>query len=244
LIKGGAHQLVEQIAKGLSPRTGVEVVAVEMSASGVVVRTRSGEAIKADGCVVAVPLGVLKAGAIRFSRQLPAGTRSAIANLKVGLLDKVFLNYPNQWWPGGVTQLGTVGKPIDQTISAFPLKAVTDTPLAVAFIGGSHAAGLERQGASTMVTAVTSQLRSGFGQAAVSANTATSAWNSDPFARGSYSYLGPDASSDDRQALAALQGRLIFAGEHTSTLRPSTMDGAWLSGQAAGRSLARVVRPN
>lgn len=53
-------------------------------------------------------------------------------------------------------------------------------------------------------------------------------WQQDPFALGSYSYLPPGASPDDRAALgASVDKRLFFAGEATSLDYPATVRGGF-----------------
>jgi monoamine oxidase len=59
-------------------------------------------------------------------------------------------------------------------------------------------------------------------------------WAQDPFAFGSYSYLAVGSSNRDRELLATpVADRLFFAGEATRTDYPSTVHGAYLSGQRA-----------
>eukprot|EP00931_Biecheleriopsis_adriatica_P095959 TRINITY_DN69610_c0_g1_i1.p1 TRINITY_DN69610_c0_g1~~TRINITY_DN69610_c0_g1_i1.p1 ORF type:complete len:200 (-),score=37.09 TRINITY_DN69610_c0_g1_i1:183-734(-) len=61
-----------------------------------------------------------------------------------------------------------------------------------------------------------------------------SCWQADEFSLGSYSYLPPGATQQHRKALAEPHGkRVLFAGEHTRTDYPSTVHGAYLSGQQA-----------
>ncbi len=236
MIRGGASQLVEAVASGLEARTGVEVKTVSRDGRGVRVVTASGETIAADGCVVTVPLGVLKAQSIRFDPPLPARQRRAISGIGFGLLEKTFLSYGSAWWPQDIQSLGTVGEPLARTVAAFELARVTGTPLAVGFTGGSWAAELERAG--TTSEEVVRSLRSGFGDQATPQETLSTAWRSDPFARGTYSHLAPGTDASWRTVLGRPAGRLVLAGEHTSVARPSTMDGAWLAGQAAARRLA------
>ena len=242
LIKGGASQLVNKIAEGTKVETGVEVTSIKASRSKVEVRTRAGKTITADGCVVAVPLGVLKASTIRFDPPLPSATRRAIARVGVGLLDKVFLSYDAAWWPAAANQLGTIGEPLANTISVFPLSKLTGTPLAVGFTGGPYAARLEKAGPASMTAAVIERFRAGFGTAATPVASEQTNWRKDPFSRGSYSYLTPQSGYSDREALGKLNGRLILAGEHTSIDRPATMDGAWLAGKTAAARLASKLR--
>ncbi len=51
------------------------------------ITTRSGE-IRAQGCILTVPIGVLKAGGIRFTPELPAATRDALAGMRYGRSDQ------------------------------------------------------------------------------------------------------------------------------------------------------------
>ncbi|EDX11196.1 GD14861 [Drosophila simulans] len=77
--------------------------------------------------------------------------------------------------------------------------------------------------------------------------TVVTRWRSDPWARGSYSYVSVGSSGSDYDLLAApvippsskdAEGlpRLFFAGEHTIRNYPATVHGAYLSGlREAGR---------
>jgi len=241
MIRGGAFQLVEAIAAGTKVSLSTAVTAITQSADGASVRTSTGETITADGCIITLPLGVLKAGGVDFGRALDQRTKSAISRISVGLLDKVFANYQQRWWPSETAQLGVTGAPIARTMSFFPLSAVTDKPLGVGFLGGSWARRLEAAGEQALVDAVVGRLSTGFGPNAETAQTLTTAWQSDPFSLGSYSYLGTEATLEERTAIGQLNGNVILAGEHTSINRPSTMDGAWLSGQMAARRLAQAL---
>lgn len=63
---------------------------------------------------------------------------------------------------------------------------------------------------------------------------AVSAWSTDPFALGSYSFLKVGSSSADREALAApIADRIFFAGEAADVDYPSTVQGAIFSGRRA-----------
>jgi monoamine oxidase len=67
-------------------------------------------------------------------------------------------------------------------------------------------------------------------------------WADDPFALGSYSYLGVGASNDDRRSLAApVDDRVFFAGEATSAEYAATVHGAYLSGVRAAQQVDDVA---
>jgi monoamine oxidase len=60
--------------------------------------------------------------------------------------------------------------------------------------------------------------------------TASKCWDSDPFQRGAYAYFQPGQVTGLAPHLSAPEGRLHFAGDHTSQ-RPGFMHGALASAQ-------------
>jgi hypothetical protein len=69
-------------------------------------------------------------------------------------------------------------------------------------------------------------------------------WRKDPFARGSYSFVGPDATGDDYDLLGeSIDGKVFFAGEATCRTHPATVHGAYMSGlRAASEVLESFIR--
>ncbi|VEB35344.1 Monoamine oxidase [Legionella sainthelensi] len=69
-------------------------------------------------------------------------------------------------------------------------------------------------------------------------------WASDPFTRGSYSYLPINVDKSRVTLLVRpVANKLHFAGEATSTTDPSTVHGAYLSGILAAKEvLARIKK--
>lgn len=241
LLRRGAGGLVVALGRGIDVRLRTPVQEVRRRDDGVTVVTASGERIAADGCIVTVPLGVLKAGGVRFDPPLPAAAQQAIRRLGFGLLDKVILRYETPWWDAGST-LGVVGAPIGETVSALDLGPVIGWPILMAFTGAGYARSLERRDVREVARTVAGRLAEGFGAAAAEPDGAlVTRWGADRWARGSYSFLAPGAGPDDRAALGARTGRLVLAGEHTSVDRPATMDGALLAGRRAARELAQVI---
>jgi monoamine oxidase len=70
-------------------------------------------------------------------------------------------------------------------------------------------------------------------------------WSTDPWARGSYSYLPVGATPALRAVLAQpINDQLFFAGEATSSDAPATVHGALASGQRATQEVLDVVDTN
>jgi polyamine oxidase len=72
-------------------------------------------------------------------------------------------------------------------------------------------------------------------------------WERDPFSLGAYSYLPPGATGETRRALGAAllggTGGVFFAGEATSVDHPSTVHGAFESGERAANEVIDAIAP-
>ena len=100
VVQGGYSKLVDALAEHSSVLLQREVVRIEHRADGVTVHTRGGgDGLEADAVLVTVPLGVLKAGAIKFAPQLPSWKRDAIKRLGFGPIEKVILIFHRRFWP-------------------------------------------------------------------------------------------------------------------------------------------------
>jgi polyamine oxidase len=66
----------------------------------------NGETFLADACVVTVPVGALQADIIEFSPRPPSVISSVCSSLKLGLMNLVWLWYPEVFWPEECNFLG------------------------------------------------------------------------------------------------------------------------------------------
>lgn len=78
----------------------VEQVETVYTAAGPVhtVCTKEGEALKADGVIVTIPLGSLKQDRIKFTPAMPENMRQAIKHLGYGSLEKTYISFPTAFW--------------------------------------------------------------------------------------------------------------------------------------------------
>ncbi|MEV6170323.1 FAD-dependent oxidoreductase [Streptomyces sp. NPDC051954] len=98
LLPDGYDRLLAHVRGSIPVQTGAVVTRVARGTDGVTVALAGGEVVRADRCVVTVPIGVLKAEKITFEPALPDGKREAIAALGSGLLDKLWLRFPSVFW--------------------------------------------------------------------------------------------------------------------------------------------------
>ncbi len=204
-----------------------------------VVRTAAGAELAAPQIVVTVPLGVLKAGAIDFSPRLP-GKEDALRRLEMGAAARVSLQFEHDAWagrdsfsPDGFLFTGEPPFPVWWISHPAPRPVITGwaggrRALALATLGETERVGaaLEALGAAVGVDAsrLRGQLRGGF----------CHDWQSDPFARGAYSYAGVGGRRAGTELAASVDSTLFFAGEATqSDGRNATVHGAIASGQRA-----------
>ena len=105
-------------------------------------------------------------------------------------------------------------------------------PVLVALLAGDAAYYAENTSNDQLVKEVTDRLDSMFAPNPVPlpSETIVTRWRRDPFARGSYSYVGPTTQAGDYDVMARPHGPLHFAGEATCGTHPATVHGAYLSG--------------
>ncbi|UES44562.1 flavin monoamine oxidase family protein [Roseibium aggregatum] len=243
VLPQGYDKIALGVAEGLTIQTETVVNQIDHSQRGVSVRTENG-VLEADFAICAVSLGVLKAGDIVFSPGLPDNKRNAVSSLRMGVLDKIYLSFPEAFWDETVHNFGRIsGKP--DTFTYWPnLSPVTGKPILCALNVGEFAQNLEKLGEENRRQAAFEALQTMFGRDIPPPDASiSSAWQQNERTRGSYSFLPVGVEPRARKALAAdLNGRVFFAGEATAQDYPATVHGAWLSGQRAARDVIASAR--
>ncbi|MBN8182757.1 flavin monoamine oxidase family protein [Roseibium aggregatum] len=243
VLPQGYDKIPLGVAEGLTIQTETVVNQIDHSQRGVSVRTENG-VLEADFAICAVSLGVLKAGDIVFSPGLPDNKRNAVSSLRMGVLDKIYLSFPEAFWDETVHNFGRIsGKP--DTFTYWPnLSPVTGKPILCALNVGEFAQNLEKLGEENRRQAAFEALQTMFGRDIPPPDASiSSAWQQNERTRGSYSFLPVGVEPRARKALAAdLNGRVFFAGEATAQDYPATVHGAWLSGQRAARDVIASAR--
>ncbi|MEM7434181.1 MAG: NAD(P)/FAD-dependent oxidoreductase [Myxococcota bacterium] len=241
--EGSYRGMVNALGRGVDVRLDTVVSRVAYDDDGVTVETSSGVE-RGSHVVVTVPLGVLKAGAITFSPELPEAKRGAISRLDMGELEKVVLRYDEAFWPDPGTgnflylseQPGEFPLIVDYTGFA------EGAPTLVGFYCGNYGrevSAMPDEDISGRLAEIVEEIAGAPGPTPTDIHVTR--WKSDPFALGSYIYLPVGATSADIQTLAEPVGeRVLFAGEATSLDYNGYVHGAILSGiREAERLLGR-----
>ncbi|MBV8848302.1 MAG: FAD-dependent oxidoreductase [Methylobacteriaceae bacterium] len=233
----GYGTLVARYGADLPVAYNAPASAIDHHGSRVKIETSRGT-ISARAAVITVPTGVLASGAIAFRPALDDKLQAA-AHLPLGLADKMFfrLQRPEDF-PNGAHLFGA----IDELTASYDVRP-HGCPIIECYFGGSLAADLEKGAAGAFESYAREQLTRQLGGDVVAniSAIASTRWQADPFARGSYSHALP-GHADDRSVLAAPVGdRLFFAGEACSPEFFSTAHGAYLSGIDAARQVRAAL---
>lgn len=237
----GYRVIVQAMAQNLQIRLNQVARRITYDDNGASLNTQS-DTLRARAILVTVPLGVLQSGSITFEPPLPAEKQTALARVGMGLLNKCYLIFPRAFWDDA-TLLGYVSERKGEWAEWLNLNALLGAPILLGFNAGEYARRLETQTDAQIIQSAMSVLRKMYGaDIPEPLDYRITRWAQDPFALGSYSFLGVNATPNDYDALAQPVGeRVFFAGEHTQRDYPSTVHGAYLSGaRAADQILNRL----
>lgn len=238
LAINGMQKLPAGLARKLQINLRHRVTSISYRRGNVEVVTDS-NSTKADAAIVTLPIGVLAAGTVTFDPPLPSLYSQALATLDMGLLNKIVLRFKEPFWPVHVPLFLSTPK-VDSLCTWFlNLYRFTKKPVLMGFVGGRAAHDVEDisddQAAGRMIKDLQRIFRKPI---SYEGPPLVSRWRCDPFARGSYSRLRVGASGHERSMLATpLLDTIFFAGEATHPKDPSTMHGAYRSGQRAARQV-------
>lgn len=241
LFPNGFDAITNFLAVGLNIQTETIVQTVSYTETGVIVSTNKGE-YSGDRVIVTVPLGVLKAGDIVFNPALPSDKLQSISALGSGVLNKVWLEFPSVFWDNTTIHnyFSTPKGRFNEWVNWH--KATGNTHL-LGFNAGQYGIEIESKSDTEIVAEAMTILRTMWGaNIPEPSNTVITRWNSDPFAKGAYSFIKVGSTIDDRAILAkSISNRVFFAGEATSTDSAATTNGAYNTGLREAQKISSLA---
>jgi monoamine oxidase len=234
-IDGGNDRLPREFATRVEVRYGVPVVAVRQHEGGVEIRVRGAtgtETLSADRAVCTLPCPAI--GRIFDEARLSADKLRAIREQHYSRTVKVFLQTRTRFWlKDNWSGFAETDLPIERLTPDPGVDPGSRGALA-AYPIGSYTSALEKIGEDDRVAAAREQATQIFPELRTEFEGGLShCWGLDPWERGSFALHTP-GQIGFLDTLAAVEGRIHFAGEHTS---PWT---GWMQG--ALESARRVVR--
>lgn len=232
-VENGYGALVARHAAGLPVTLATPVTRIDWSGPQVRVESQRGT-VTASTIILAVPVNVLIAGAIRFDPALPPPLVEALHDCPMGvseklaiLLDRPIAGYGHLY--GDVIFDDPAKRPFNLHLNPF------GRPLLVAHLAGSLGAELEKLSDDEMMALALEAMVEAFGASIRQrvVRTLRTHWASDPFTRGGYSHARPGKAASRLAFAEPVGARIVLAGEHCSIPFYSTVHGAHLSGMAA-----------
>jgi monoamine oxidase len=195
-------------------------------------------------CVVTVPLGVLQSGRLAFEPQLPSSFTQSLKESAMGLLNKSILLFDEVFWDADASVLYCLvppGRPLGWFFNDFKYSG---RKALVYLTGSDDARRSEARSDEELTQDVMRFLTTMYGERCrPPTKVHHTRWWADPMSLGSYSYrrVGFDPSHGfDGFLKPHYDGRLFFAGEHTSRDLSSTVHGAVESGRRAAEQVLRA----
>jgi monoamine oxidase len=135
LVGGGYDRLPKALAMGLRIRTGRPVRSIDWRIRRIRIATDTGM-LEADGVVLALPLSVVRAGAVDFLPGLPPSVSNAVDLMGSGCMEKVILRFDRKFWDVGADVMGVAGTRQGRFLDWYDLSHVVGTPTLVGFTVG------------------------------------------------------------------------------------------------------------
>jgi monoamine oxidase len=254
LESGRNHRVVEgydrvpdAIAQGLEIRRGFVATGIRWEARRVVVRSVEGEELEARAAVSTLPVGVLRAGSVRFLPTLPPGKRDALERLVMGPVLKLLLLFRERFWPRRLALLACARGPVTLYWPVFHGDDAKP-PVLTAYCTGPRAAALAKLDLEQVTARVLADLQRLFPRTSAHRQLVRQRrldWASDPFARGGYSFVRPGGRGARERLAAPDTGALFWAGSDTqSEPIAASVEAAYASGLRAARQVrTHLERP-
>jgi len=255
-----AAWLARDLGSVLRLETAIERIAWQRGRVDVTVRTGTGkpERVSARAAIVTLPVGVIQTAfdappGVRFDPDPPT-VRKAYRALASGSVVRLVFAFHEPPWSGAkklkdphaldhASFLHLRGAPFPVWWTAWPLRV----PVLVAWCGGERAAALAGAPRDAIASAALESLADRLGVTARKMKSRllaawTHDWDSDPHARGAYSYARVGGKDAAETLARPVQGTLFFAGEATDTGGyTGTVEGALASGQRAAKQVLKAL---
>jgi polyamine oxidase len=236
IVINGYDRLPNMLAQGLNIRLGEPVESIRWTESGVEVLSERNR-YSANYCICTVPLGVLKAGAIKFDTDLPDTHLEAIERIGFGSFVKAIVTFDNEAvLPKTNVAFAANKRRVFRNLVG--LSGIAGRPAVLAYCGGGDAVTASKMSDRQIAQEIAESIALSRKSTSSRINSVlVSRWSEDPFALGAYSYPAAATKADDFEALSApVDERLYFAGEAASPYF-GTVHGAHLSGNKAADAI-------
>eukprot|EP01064_Diplonema_japonicum_P016368 TRINITY_DN24388_c0_g1_i1.p1 TRINITY_DN24388_c0_g1~~TRINITY_DN24388_c0_g1_i1.p1 ORF type:complete len:494 (+),score=123.41 TRINITY_DN24388_c0_g1_i1:56-1537(+) len=248
ILKDGMGSLITALSQDLNIKVGCKVVEVVTSGAVMTAVCEDGKSFSATQMVVALPLGVMQKGSVKFIPQLPTWKRRSVHRLGCSAALKMALKFDKVFWDNDVQFIGKLGR-TNRTVygGGNHIEFINmnyfkpGSKVLVLEVDVDHAVvmGLEYNH-TQRVEAVMDHLRDIYGKdIPMPVDVKTANFVNDPLVGCGFSYWPPLASGDDNleAARSTNSHRMHFIGEYTTPHFYGNLHGAIAEGDRAARDI-------
>jgi monoamine oxidase len=241
IFPDGYKQVIDVLSKGVEIQLNKVVATIDYSQEKVYVETTDGNLYTADKVIVTVPLGILKEGSIQFIPKLSKDKQGAINRLGMGLMDKIWLEFPEAFWKNDKESdwicyaSDTPGVWVD----TLNFHKFTGKPLIVMYNVGQAAIEMSYLSDEEVLETAMKAIRNWYPDAPDCVNYVRTNWGKDPYAKGSFPYVKIGASVEDfdlYREFDSTDSKVFFAGDGTVCGMIGCVHAAYISGVDAANS--------
>jgi monoamine oxidase len=239
-VEGGTDRLPNALAEELKDHIqyGAEVIQIRRNNERVraIFRQRpkgNQEAMEADRLICTLPFSVLRE--VQFSPSLPADKQQAINELPYSSQTRIYIQVKRRFWE----KKGLSGRAdTDQSVyvNVHPMTEHSDRAVIETQVLGERSyelAGKSDQQRLEFAAKLLEKVHPGITK--YMEGGTSYAWSEDPWAKGETNYFRPGQVADFMPVIARPEGRIHFAGDHTSVFEQ--MDGAVASGRRVAKEI-------
>ena len=241
-IRGGTDRLPKALAARLADRVqyGTPVVRIEQdatSARAIAAVRGATRTFSADRLVCALPFAVLRH--ISIAPSLSREKQSVIERLENTSVAKVFVVTHTRFWIGDGQSGGGASDDPPMLVSERSINQPGTRGILEAYLTGPAARRLCALPDAERLTGVIANLAKFFPKIGDQHEGGTAkCWDDDEWARGAYAWFRPGQMSEFLPHIARAEGRIHFAGDHTSPT-PGWMEGALHSAERVVNEITR-----
>lgn len=244
VVRGGTDRLPIAMAARLQGRIryGAAVTGIERGRRRVTVsyvQNGTARTVRARRMVCALPFPVLRG--LHVSPPWSPGKQAVVEHLPATSVTRVYLQVARRFWDEGAPASTPTDLPVMLAAEASRGQP-GDGAILEAFITGPNARAVARMPAADRIAFAARHLERIYpGLRRHLERGASYAWDADPWSQGDYAWFRPGQMRRFLPHLATPEGRVHFAGDHTSA-SPGWMNGALISGYRAAAEVAAAAR--
>lgn len=230
LVMGGYDNIVKKYLENTNVRLDEVVKEINQKNNRVEIVTEN-NTFDADYVIVTTPISILQKGTIKFNPALPEFKTKSFSSRKMGLLNKVFMQFEDKFWDNDKHFQIFLSETKRTFGTCVNYHHYSQKPILVALSSTESALWVEKSEDEEIKEYYKGIFHKAFPNKEIEfKNMLKTKWQSDIYSQGSYSHVPVGSTQKDVEALIEPVERILFAGEATSPKDHGYVHGAFQTG--------------